>query len=314
MEYVALGRTGLSVSVASLGAGGHSRLGASGPDGEAGAARLVRAAIEAGVNLIDTAPAYGTEGVVGGGIAGVPRERVVLSTKYSLYENKTRLKRPEEVEASVRASLAALRTDYIDIYHLHGVSPADYPYASQYLLPELVKLREKGVIRFLGITEDFGRDTGHAMAAQALRDRCWDVMMVGFHLLNQSARERVFPTAIEQGVGILNMFAVRSALSRPEKLAAIVADLVERGIVDGRAVDPERPLDFLVHPDGAKNVIDAAYRFCRYEPGVHSVLTGTGNPAHLAANLASLGRPPLPERDVRRARGLFGGIDAVSGN
>src|SRR5436190_21633019 len=81
MEYVTLGRTGLRVSVAGLGCGGFSRLGLGTGKSEAEAVALVREAIDAGVNLFDTAAAYGTEEVLGKAIAAVPRESVVVCTK-----------------------------------------------------------------------------------------------------------------------------------------------------------------------------------------------------------------------------------------
>jgi len=59
---------------------------------------------------------------------------------------------------------------------------------------------------------------------------------------------------------------------------------------------------------------DAAYRFCRYEPGIHVVLSGTGSVAHLEANATSLSAPPLPAEITDRLRRLFAGIDSVSGN
>ena len=61
-------------------------------------------------------------------------------------------------------------------------------------------------------------------------------------------------------------------------------------------------------------MIDAAYRFCRHEPGVDVVLTGTGNPAHLDANLDAISRPPLPRGLQDNLDRLFGHIDSVSGN
>lgn len=59
--------------------------------------------------------------------------------------------------------------------------------------------------------------------------------------------------------------------------------------------------------------IDSAYRFCRYEPGVHVVLLGTGNPAQLQANIDSLCKPPLPDRVVQKLRHLFRDASAVTG-
>lgn len=313
MEYVALGKTGLKVSVAGLGAGGHSRLGMRTNQSEQTAAGVVARALELGINLIDTAEIYGTEAIVGAGIRSAPRADVVLSTKFSLYEDRI-LRRPEQLEASLDRSLSKLKTEYIDIYHLHAVELADYRYATEHLVPEMDKMRDKGKIRFFGITEMFGKDPAHEMAKLAVQDDCWDVMMVGFHMLNQSARDMVLAAAVERNIGILCMFAVRKALSDPQTLAALIADLVGRGLLDGREIDPDRPLDFLIKPDGAGSVVEAAYRYCRHEPGIHVTLTGTGNVRHLQDNVASINGSPLPDELMRRLRELFGHLDSVTGN
>jgi L-galactose dehydrogenase len=202
LNYVTLGRTGLNVSVISLGAGGSSKLGMQTVKSEQQASEIVRKAVELGINLIDTAEAYGTEKVVGASLQGLNREDVVVSTKYSLQKDKV-LKKPEDFEKSVDQSLANLQTDYIDIYHLHGVNLADYAYAAEYLVPEMIKMREKGKIRFLGITEAFANDPSHLMTEKAVLDDCWDVMMIGFNLLNQSAREKIFTTTIAKDIGML---------------------------------------------------------------------------------------------------------------
>src|SRR5215469_3272463 len=81
MEYVTLGRTGLRVSVAGLGCGGFSRLGLGTGKSKVEAVTLVRRALDMGVNLLDTAAAYGTEEVVGEAIKSLARDRVVVATK-----------------------------------------------------------------------------------------------------------------------------------------------------------------------------------------------------------------------------------------
>src|SRR5215469_6642517 len=81
MEYTVLGRTGLKVSVAGLGCGGFSRLGLGTGRSKAEAVGLVRQALDLGVNVLDTAAAYGTEEVVGEAIKTVRREDVVIATK-----------------------------------------------------------------------------------------------------------------------------------------------------------------------------------------------------------------------------------------
>ncbi|MEJ0066744.1 MAG: hypothetical protein WDM85_16110 [Caulobacteraceae bacterium] len=61
-------------------------------------------------------------------------------------------------------------------------------------------------------------------------------------------------------------------------------------------------------------MVEAAYRFCRYEPGAHVILTGTGDPEHLKANIESILAPPLPPETQARLRTIFGRVDSVSGN
>ena len=85
MDYTTLGRTGLRVSVAGLGTGGFSRLGLMTGKSEAESARLIHEAVGLGINFIDTAPAYGTEGVVRLALKTLPREQIVLATKAGVF-------------------------------------------------------------------------------------------------------------------------------------------------------------------------------------------------------------------------------------
>jgi aryl-alcohol dehydrogenase-like predicted oxidoreductase len=138
-------------------------------------------------------------------------------------------------------------------------------------------------------------------------------MMVGFNLLNQSARELVFAEASQKGVGILIMFAVRLALSRPERLHEAIQTLIERVEVDRNEIDLDDPLGFLIREGGAASIPDAAYRFCRDEPGTHVVLVGTGSPAHLEENIASFAHPRLSAESVDRVKHIFRRVDSISG-
>jgi aryl-alcohol dehydrogenase-like predicted oxidoreductase len=308
MDYIHLGRTGLTVSTMGIGCGGPSRVGQRTGKPESESVSIIRGAIEAGVNVIDTAEAYRTEGLVGEAIRPFPRDGLVLSTKKSMSGDV----RPEDLRRGLEASLAALGTDYIDIYHLHAVHPERYREQADLLVPELRRLQEEGKIRFLGITEVFNADPGHAMAAQALADDVWDVMMIGFNLLNQSARDRVFVHSRQQDVGILVMFAVRLALSRQERLREVVRELADRGEIDPAEVDLEDPLGFLLRSGDAVSIPDASYRFCRDEPGTHVVLSGTGSREHLERNLESFHRSPLPDASVGRLKAMFARVDSVT--
>ena len=310
MKKTILGRTGLEVTVMGFGCGGPSRAGQRTGRSESESIAVVRQALDAGINFVDTAEAYRTEEIVGQAIVGLDRNQLVISTKKSARQDTT----AQDVVQSLEASLQRLGTDYVDVYHLHGVVLPDYEYLASEIVPVLQRLRDQGKIRYIAISERFGPDPQHEMLQRALQDDVWDVMMVGFNLLNQSARERVFPKTVEKNIGVLIMFAVRRALSQPERLTQTIDELIAAGQLNPQEIDRSDPLGFLVHEGGAVSIPDAAYRFCRDEPGTHVILSGTGNPAHLQANLASFERPPLPEADQHRVEYIFRNVDSVSGN
>jgi L-galactose dehydrogenase len=305
MDYTYLGNTGIKVSVAGLGCGGPSLVGLKQDRSGRLSSYLVRQAIDLGINFFDTAESYGTEHVVGQAIAEVPRDRLVVSTKKTFPRNDNG--NPEkQIRRSLEQSLKELRTDYIDVYHVHSVPPKDYGHAKERFLPVFKKLRSEGKIRAIGITERFFEDPTHTMLQQSLRDNCWDVIMIGYNLLIPWARRTIFPLAKKQGVGVIGMYAVRSGLSQPPRLKAICQYLVEKGFVAADSLNSDEPLDFIIRDGGALTIPEAAYRFCRHEPGVDVVLTGTGNPEHLKSNIASLLKPPLPEHILARLEKTFG--------
>lgn len=311
MEKNVLGRTGLHVSAAGLGCGGHSRLGMF-SQGLAHASRIVRGAYENGVNFFDTATAYGTQPAVGQALQDVPRDRYVLSTKFP-YRKGGVIQPAAALEPDLDASLNELHTDCIDVYHLHGVRPEDYITARDRFYPELIRMREKGKIRFFGITELFSDDTTHEMLKLALHDDLWDVMMIGYNFLNPSAAKTILPAIRKKQIGTLCMFAVRSALSHPEMLKPDIRKMIAAGQADPSLVKEEHTLDFLLQDGTAQSIPEAAYRFCRHTDGIDVTLTGTGSEAHLEENLRSIAKPPLPVPVLEKLEQMFGRVDCVSG-
>src|SRR5260370_38180122 len=286
MGYTALGRTGLRVRVAGLGCGGFSQLGLGTGKGEEDAVGIIRAAIDLGVNLFDTAAAYGTGKVLAKALRGVPRDQVVICTKAPFgvsNPNST----PESAVASLDRSLKELGTDYIDVYQLHGVAPRAYDHAVRVLAPALLREREKGKFRHLGISETAPGDPAHEMATRACRDGGWDVAMIAFHMMHQNAREAVFPLSRQYRVGALMMFAVRNIFSRPERLAATMRELAADGEAPQALAESPDPLGFLVHEACSTSVIDAAYPIVPHEPRVDVLLFSTGEPEHLRRNIPS---------------------------
>jgi aryl-alcohol dehydrogenase-like predicted oxidoreductase len=152
------------------------------------------------------------------------------------------------------------------------------------------------------------------MLEQSLQENMWDVVMVGFSLLNSSARATVFPLTRKNGVGMLNMFAVRRALSQPQRLKEVCADLVDKNAIAPDTLDADDPLGFVLRESDAATLPQAAYRYCRHEPGVDVVLTGTGNAVHLAENIAAILKPALPKPVLDKIDKVFGKLDFLTGN
>ncbi len=310
MDYIRFGRTELNVSVMGLGCGGPSRIGMSADKSEAESVNIVRHAFDAGVNFIDTSEVYKTEGFIGKALQEVGRDKIVISTKVN-YRGEFS---PAVLRERLEGSLKRLNTDYIDIYNLHGVDPDDYAQLRDEILPTFQDLRDEGKIRFIGVTEMFGEDTNHDMLRQSLpEDDVWDVVMLGFNILNQSARD-ILRLTQERDVAIQLMYAVRRALSQPDKLIESIQTLIDEGQLNPDDLNMEDPLGFLLKESDATSIVDAAYRFCRYEPGVHVVLSGTGNPEHLQSNIESLNRGPLPDALIEKLRRIFQHATAVNGN
>lgn len=312
MHYTALGRTGLTVSVAGLGCGGNSRLGLGHGASTEECIAVVRTAIDLGVNLLDTAEAYGTEEIVGRAIHGLDRDRLVISTKALFGPGDT----AETVTRKVEASLGRLGLDHVDVFHFHAVAPSAYAHHRDVLLPALLRLREQGKVRHVGITETSPFDPGQNMLHQALVDENgvagWEVAMLACSLVNQGARQRVLPATQRLGVGTLLMFVVRNIFSDAAYRRAVFARLVADGRLDAALLGPSGdPLDFVVADGAAESLVDAAYRYVRHAPGVDVVLFGTGRPAHVAANVASILRPPLPATILDRLHRSFGHLTGV---
>jgi aryl-alcohol dehydrogenase-like predicted oxidoreductase len=312
MDYTTLGKTNLKVSVAGLGCGGNSRIGQGAGLGEAQSIALVHRALDLGVNFIDTALGYGTEGIVGKAIKGRPRDSVVISTKTHInHLDGTRPLSGADVVANLEKSLRALDTDYVDVYHLHGLWPRFYDRAVAEILPTLLREKEKGKLRHVAVSETGPRDPEHTMLERAVEEPAWEVFMLAFHMMNQNARRPLLQRTQANKVGTLCMFAVRNIFSKPGLLQQTVADLASEGKLPRELAEVKEPLGFLVHEGGAESLIDAAYRFARHEPGIDVVLFGTSSIAHLESNIASILRPPLPAADVAKLYDLFGHLVGV---
>ena len=315
MKYRTLGRTGLEVSVVSLGTGGPSRIGQRTHADEEQSHRVIHRALDLGINLIDTAANYSdSEAILGRALKDIPRDRYYIATKFDPDpENKDEIITPEQLVASCERSLKRLGCETIDIFQFHGLVPSNYRQAVERLYPTMERLREAGKIRFIGVTEYFFRDPEHQMLLAALEDDLWDTIMVKYGIMNLAAEWEVLPLAQEKNVGVLNMSAVRVKMTRPDVLEETIALWKEEGFIGPDALPARGPLDFLVH-DGVPSVVAAGYKFGISHDAISTLVIGTGNVAHLKENIDTILGDPLPEEDEQKIRAIFGTFAASEGD
>ena len=310
MLYRTLGRTGQKVSLLSYGSGGPSQFGARTGVDRAGRHRLIRRMLDLGVNLFDTAEGYGnSEEWLGDALQGADRNSYLIATKWGPpgsfrvgdEDNFTGL------AESFERSLRRLKTDYVDVMQFHGVNMTTYGAVVDRYYPILKGLQEQGKLRFIGATFQLKAEPRHETAVHALRSDpdLWDTIMLKYGFLNQWAAKEVFPLAIEHGVGVLNMAAVRISLTRPQRSREVVARWKDEGLIGPDDLPDDGPFDWLIGGD-VDSVISAGYKFGADHPAVSTVITGTSSIEHLEANASSLERPSLPREHHERLVRLFG--------
>lgn len=212
MEKRELGKTGMSVSVIAFGAwqiGGEPFWKS---DGEKASREAIDAALEAGINLFDTAPIYGfgrSETIVGQALKSV-RDKVIIATKCGLRWHKEDLKtmyndlKPASVRKEVEASLRRLDTEVIDIYQIHWPSPDDH---IEPTMEELAKLKEEGKIKAIGVS-----NFPLSLLKQALKVIQVDSIQPRYNLLEQDAGEELLPFCLSEEIGVLAYSPLSSGL------------------------------------------------------------------------------------------------------
>ncbi|WP_102336031.1 aldo/keto reductase [Salimicrobium jeotgali] len=208
VSKVTLGKTDLSINPIGLGTnavGGHNIY----PNlDEQQGVDMVKAAIDRGVDFLDTAYAYGngrSEELVGQAIAeSGKRQEVVLATKGAHTDDGSKSNRPEFLKQAVDNSLKRLGLDYIDLYYIHFPDEDTPKYEAVGALQEL---KEAGKIRAVGVS-NFSMN----QLKEANQDGYVDVIQEHYNLFEREAEETYFPYVKEQGIGFVPFFPFASGL------------------------------------------------------------------------------------------------------
>jgi aryl-alcohol dehydrogenase-like predicted oxidoreductase len=309
MQYRTLGRTGLSVSLAGLGTGGASQLGQSTGRTEAESHRVVRTALDLGINIFDSSAGYrDSEALLGGALEGVPRERYVLATKFQPGRGEE-LKDASSLTEQLDRSLRRMCVDYVDVFQYHGVPPSSYRRTIERFHELALRAQQAGKVRFIGITETVAEDPHHEMLRMALEDDLFDTIMIKYGILNQSGAQVVLPMAQERQVGVFVMAAVRTSLRNPEEAVARLNGFIDEGRLDVSRPILADPLGLGRTGDPVPSLTRAAYQFAAAHQAVSAVLIGTGNAEHLKANVADLLASPMTEAQFGYLRETYGHLD-----
>jgi aryl-alcohol dehydrogenase-like predicted oxidoreductase len=257
-----------------------------GPDDEAAISTIHRA-LDLGVTLIDTAPAYGqghSEEVVGRALQG-RRDKAVIATKVGLawdeHGNVRRDASPERIRKEIDDSLRRLQTDYIDIYQLHWPDPST---PIEETAAALRALYDLGKIRAIGVSNFSPSQMDEFMKFAPLH-----TVQPPYNLFEREAEREVLPYALAHGLTALTY----GALCRGLLSGSMREDTVFKGD-DLRRVDPKfqpprfaqylravKRLDDLAQSRFKKRVIHLALRWVIEQPGVGVALWGARRPEQL---------------------------------
>jgi len=293
-----LGRTGAEVSVLGYGAmelRGPPR-GPAIDDAEAG--RLLNELLDAGINLIDTSVDYGcSEELIGRYVSG-RRDEYFLASKCGCPLSPPPDATPPykhdysaaNVRADVEQSLQRLQTDRLDLVQVH-MSPSVEEMDRGGTLEELVRLRDEGKLRFIGMSGILPNLPDHIDMG------VFDVFQIPYSAL-QREHEELISRAASAGAGVLvRGGAARGTAAGDKAWSVQPLSLSDQAPV--RDLWEAADLDALL--DGMSRH-EFILRFTLSHPALSSTIVGTSNPSHLRSNVEIAQRGPLPEDLYAEAR------------
>ena len=279
MQTNRLGRTDLNVTVMSLGGAAIGQQ--YGPVSAAEVADTVHAAIDAGINLIDTSAYYGkglAEEILGEVLQGGWREKVAICTKAGRIDRAEFDFSPASMRRSVEASLRRLRTDHVEILLAHDIEYADdFEAVFTETADVLHQLKKEGKCRYIGMS-----CFPLKLLVRAIEKCNLDVVISYCHytLQNTTLLTELMPVALQHGVGVLN------------------ASPLAMGLLTHQGPPPWNPApESIRHAcqqaadhcrERGADLATLGMQFCFHETSIPSTITGTAKRSELEANLRTL--------------------------
>jgi aryl-alcohol dehydrogenase-like predicted oxidoreductase len=304
MKYRALGRTGVHVSPFALGAMMFSSFGG---NDQAAVDRMMGRALDAGINLIDTADVYGdSEEMVGRALRG-RRDEVVLASKFALPLGDDPLRRGGSrrwIIAAVEDSLRRLQTDHLDLYQMHRPDPRT---DIEETLSALTDLVHSGKVRMIGSSD---RPASEMVEAQWVAERRglerFRVEQPHYSLLDRAIEREVLPVAERYGMGTIIWSPLASGMLTGRVRRGQESDLRRTArfaaLRDERRIDAVEKLVAVAEEAGIP-LAHMALGFVIAHPGVTSALIGPRTSEQLDDLLAAA--------DVELSDEVLDRIDAI---
>src|SRR5437660_4847220 len=283
MERCRFGRTDMTVSVLGFGGSeiGYQRV------SERSVARLLGGALDAGLNVIDTAECYEDSEVLIGRALGPRRREFHLFTKCGHARGWARADwRPAPLLASIERSLRRLETDYLDLIQLHSCSLNELRRGDA--VAALERARDRGWARYIGYSGD------GAAARYAVECGRFDTLQTSISIADQAALDHALPLARRRGLGVI--------AKRPIANVAWTYARQPRERYYQAYWRRLRALDYDFLRDGADAAVGIALRFTLGIPGVDTAIVGTTKPDRWRANAAFQAAGPLPPAQVAKIR------------
>ena len=283
MRYKKLGRTGLDVSMITMGSwvmGGGAWWGSDHDDQRY--VDTIKYAVDNGINMIDTATGYGdghAEELVCRGIGAV-RDKVILASKAN-----ADLLTLKNAEKTVDESLKRLGTDYIDIYFIHWPKPG---ISVAHNMEALEKVRLKGKIRYIGVSNFTVAHMDIARTAGTV-----DVFQLPYSLFWRNIEQELLPYCIRKGIGIMTYSSIAMGLlsGKYTKETRLEDGDIRKTMVplfSGdtyiKALEALEKIRAIAEKRGT-SVAQAAISWVYNQPGISTAIVGARTPAQLVENL-----------------------------
>ncbi len=289
MEMKTLGKTGLKIS--RLGAG-LAEIGSLTMENVSEAGRVLNAALDGGINFLDTAACYGNSEEMIGLTVAHRRNEFVLATKCG-HATGGYTGEPwtaKTINDSIERSLARMKTDYLDLVQLHSCD-LDVLERGE-VVQALQKAKEAGKTRFIGYSGD------NEAARWAVESGLFDTLQTSFSLVDQHARTKLFPLAKAKGVGVIIKRPIGNGVWGAKRSPSTYAD---QYFPRGQEMSRMGPV-----PGAPGNSLLLAIGFTLAHPEVDTAIWGTSNPGHMLANIELVEKKlPIPTEAVEELQRRF---------